>query len=80
MKKLSSLALAGALVVGAAALWELTFGVQTVNHIHALVFFKQSTSLFWLLPPLFAGIVFFLCRKRVLLYEYIFRPLWLMMP
>ena len=45
MKKLRSLALAGALVVGAAALWELTFGVQTVNHIHALVFFKQSTSL-----------------------------------
>ncbi len=78
MKKLRSLALAGALVVGAAALWELTFGVQTVNHIHALVFFKQSTSLFWLLPPLFAGIVFFLCRKKVLLYEYIFRPLWLM--
>ena len=43
MKKLRSLALAGALIVGAAALWEVTFGVLTVNHIHALVFFKEPS-------------------------------------
>ena len=78
MKKLRPLALAGALIVGAAALWEVTFGVLTVNHIHALVFFKEPSPFFWILPPVAAGITFLFCRKRVLLFEYIFRPLWLL--
>lgn len=54
MRKLQVPALAGALIVGCAALWELIPGVYTVNHIHALIFFKKATPLFWIIPPLAA--------------------------
>ena len=77
-KKLRLLALAGALIAGFAALWDLTFGVYTVNHIHALIFFKNSTPLFWIVPPLATAAVFFFGRKKLLLLEYVLRPLWLM--
>ena len=77
-KKLRLLALAGALIAGFAALWDLTFGVYTVNHIHALIFFKKSSLLFWIVPPLAAAAVFFFGRKKLLLLEYALRPLWLM--
>lgn len=77
MKKLQVPALAGALIVGCAALWELIPGVYTVNHIHALIFFKKATPLFWIIPPLAALAILYFCRKRIRLFEYIFRPLWL---
>lgn len=77
-KKVRLLALAGALIAGFAALWDLTFGVYTVNHIHALIFFKKSSPLFWIVPPLAAAGVLFFGRRKLLLLEYALRPLWLM--
>ena len=77
-KKVRLFALAGALIAGFAALWDLTFGVYTVNHIHALIFFKKSSPLFWIVPPLAAAGVLFFGRRKLLLLEYALRPLWLM--
>lgn len=70
--------LLGAAVLGAAGLCELTFGVLTVNHIHGLIFFKDMPGWVRFLPSLAALFLLFCGKKKLLLYEYAFRPLWLM--
>lgn len=78
MKNLKAVALAGSLIVGAVALWELTFEVFALLHVYGVVLPAEIRNGSWFIPVFVMFPILFLLRKKVTLWEYVFRPLWLM--
>lgn len=75
--KIRNFSLAGAILAGVFSLWEFTFGIDYTVHIYNFVVYKDLTY-HWAFIPLVISFVFlFLVRKKVRLFEYALRPLWL---
>ena len=77
MNNIRILSLTGAVLTGAAVFWEFSFGVLTANHIYDVVIGRKCSFLWYLIPVFFALAALWGMRKKVVLYEYALRPLWL---
>ena len=78
MKILKLISLAGALILGAVALWDLTFGMFAVLHVYGVIMPIEMRRGIWYIPFFAALIILVLLRKKITVFEYACRPLWLL--
>lgn len=75
--KIRNFSLAGAILAGVFSLWEFTFGIEYTVHIYNFVVYKNLAYHWAFIPLLASFVLLFAVRKKVRLFEYALRPLWL---